>query len=131
MKKIIILFVAIFLHSPLIHSETFMTKNIHEDVNLSKITIPEEKEIKDILEDNIESYNVVINYIKSLIYNSGQVSKEQEYTFKNAVSNLPDYKKEKIMEIIYQQLSRCNCKFNIIDLSGGDHYLPIKIIRTD
>lgn len=130
MKKFFILFILLFQASVL-HSETYMTKNIHEDVNLSKITIPEENEIKLLLEDNIETYNIVTNYIKTLIYNSGQVSKEQEYFFKNAISNLPDTKKEKITEIIQKQLSRCNCKFTIIDLSGGDHYLPFKIIRTN
>ncbi len=130
MKKIIILLV-FFLHTSLLYSETFMTKSIHEDINLSKITIPEEKDIIAILEDDLESYNVVINYIKSLIYNSGQVSKEQEYTFKNVIANLTDFKKEKILEIVNKQLTRCNCKFNIIDFSGGDHYLPFKIIRAN
>lgn len=130
MKKFIFLII-LFFQSSILYSETYMTKNINEDINLSKITIPEESEIKLILEDNIEQYNIVINYIKSLIYNSGQVSKEQENIFKNAISNLPDSKKEKIIEIIQKQLSRCNCKFTIIDLSGGDHYLPLKIIRNN
>lgn len=130
MRKFFILLICLFQASVL-YSETYMTKNIHEDLNLSKITIPEENEIKLILEDNIETYNIITNYIKTLIYNSGQVSKEQEYSFKSAMMNLPDAKKEKIMDIIQRQLLRCNCKFTIIDLSGGDHYLPFKIIRTN
>ncbi|MCX7770865.1 MAG: hypothetical protein N2202_07265 [Proteobacteria bacterium] len=108
-----------------------MTKNIYEDINLSKITFPEEKDIKVILEDDIQTHNIVINYIKTIIYTSGQVSKEQENIFRQSIANLSESKREKIIEILQKQLSRCNCKFIIIDLSGGDHYLPLKIIGTN
>ncbi len=128
----IILISLLFLLLPLaVNAELFMNKPLHEDINLSKISFPEDKEVKELLGDNPVYLNIVMNYIKSLIFNNGKVSKEQQYTLQQTLDNLPSAKKARINEIIEKQLARCNCKFMIIDLSGGDHYLPLKIIKAN
>lgn len=130
MKKIY-LFLFLLFFPVYISAETYMTKPLYEDINLSKINFPEDNEIRELLSDNQITLNIVINYIKSIIYNNGMVSKEQQITFQQALSNISDSKKQRITEIVEKQLDRCGCKFVVIDLSGGDHYLPLKIIKAN
>jgi hypothetical protein len=130
MRKTLILILFLLLPHT-VSAELFMNKPLHEDINFSKISFPEENEIKELLGDNPSNLNIVMIYIKSLIFNNGKVSKEQQYTLQETLDNLPSAKKVRINEIIEKQLARCNCKFMIIDLSGGDHYLPLKIIKAN
>lgn len=123
--------IIITFHAMSVKAEMYMSKPLYEDINLSKIQIHEEKEILTLLENDPITKNVVINYLKSLVYNKGMVSKTQYDTFQERLANLSDPKKQRIYEIVSDYLKNCGCKFIVIDIKGGDYYLPYKPIEAN
>ncbi len=105
----------------------YFNQPLYTDKGLGNILIKQENEITDILRGNDVGLNIVLNYMKTLIFTEGYVSIEQEKLYQTTISSLSEKDRYNIDNILKSILRENKREIKIIDIRALDYFLPIDI----
>ncbi|MCX7991089.1 MAG: hypothetical protein N2999_03500 [Proteobacteria bacterium] len=124
MKKVFAFFLFFLLLTGISFAKYFK-QPLYSDKELGNITINDEKKIREILKDSEQNLNVVLNYIKTLIFTAGYVTAEQDKVFKEVLAKIDEKDRKALQDILKSHLSENKIEIKVIDINSREYYLPI------
>ncbi len=126
MKKIFFITASVLLYVS-ICSGGYLTQPLHSDKGVGAVMVQDEKVVHELLKTSETDRNIVLNYIKTVLFTEGFVLVEQEKAFREVMERLSAEDRKKLEEIINLNLSEKKIKTKAIDINSRDYYLPINL----
>lgn len=112
------------------NAKEFLSLPIYEDINLSKVVVPEESEIAALLKGKDKERNIVLNFLKTIVFCDGVVSDVIYKSYTETLSTLDKKISEKIINVEKELLEKKKLKLVVVNIGQQEHYLPIKFIEN-
>lgn len=131
MQKTILMIIFTFLFIGVSYARSYIDKPIHKDNILSKTTIPKEEEIATMLKGKETELNIILNYLKTLDFCSGNVSRVIFEKYTTIINSLPEKIADRIRIIENELIDTKKIKISIQDIDRDEHFLPIIFLNDE
>lgn len=123
--------ICFLLLTQIVYGKDFIEQPIHNDNHLINLSTPKIDEINTALKGKERELNIILNFLKTIDFCDGIVSRIVYEKYAQTISSLPQEIAKIVKDAVNEILERKKRVLSIIDIENTEHYLPIKFIDPE